>query len=238
MFYLTLILTVLLLPLSLFVGRKKTADGHSPLRGRFSVWHGIAALAVFLAYYEIAYASIQADVPYGVYNDVSTEYLRYLELALVGFYWLVILATEGFGRRRDRIRLGLTWTLGVILLTVAIGAALAIVYATQAYYFAYTAGGGIGMGLAGLLYWTNRLLTFQEGWQRRAVTAVNAVVCLATVATVVWAVMQGAAALEGMTPDPGTLVLVGLVLLAIAAPSVVCLGSVVAAHLKAAGVGE
>ena len=238
MFYLTLILTVLLLPLSLFVGRKKTADGRSPLRSRFSVWHGIVTAGIFLTFYEIGYASIQLYQAYHVYEGESTEYLRYLELALVGFYWLVILATEGFGRRRDRIRLGLTWTLGVILLTVAIGTALAIAYATQAYYFAYTAGGGIGMGLAGLLYWTNRLLTFQEGWQRRAVTAVNAVVCLTTVAAVVWAVMQGAAALEGMTPDPGTLVLVGLVLLAIAAPSVVCLGSVVAAHLKAAGVGE
>ena len=230
MLYLTLLLLILMIPLSVLAAKGLIARGvASPLRRCFTVLEGLVVYGVVLFFVEVAFASVNA---YAAFFTQNVDYLRGLETALISFYWLVVVAAEAACRLRKRISLGWVWSIGTVVILAAHGIAVLALDLWHSEDFAFTWPAVTAGALVCQLHWTNLLLPFEKKWHRGALSIVNGLVGAATVAVAVWALRLGADVTEGMAVDTLTLLIVGLVGLLLLTPAALCVGSVVGSYLK------
>ena len=236
MLFVTHILFILLLPLSILAGMGKIASGvPSPLRRAFTVAQSIAVFGVILYFLEVAYASVNF---YAAYFTQNVDYLRGAETAMVSLYWLVAVAAEVVCRKRDKIKPGWVWSIGVVAILCANGLFALLLYLWHYEDVGFTLPAVIACTLVCLLHWTNLLLPFDAKWQRGCITAVNALNTGATLLVAVWALRVGAETLATFEIDPGAVMLVAAAGLLLLAPCVICAGTVAAAYLRGDGDDE
>ena len=236
MLFVTLVLLVLLIPLSVLAGTGRiAADVPSPLRRCCTVCQSLVVFGVILYFLEVAYASVNA---YAAYFTQNVDYLRGTGTAILSLYWLVAVATEVVCRKRDRIKLGWVWSIGVVAILFANGLIALLLYLWHYEDVGFTLPAVIACALVCLLHWTNLLLPFEKRWQRGCVTAVNALNTGATLLVAVWALRMGAETLQTSEIDLGAVVLVAAAGLILLVPSLLCAGSIVAAYLRGDGDDE
>ena len=236
MFYLTVLFLILLIPLAVLAGRRVLArDSASGLRSAFTVVQAGVVLLVVLCVFEIGYTSIlQYSLLSGGYDGIRISFLRYAETALVTFYWLVVLAAEFFSRRKDRLRPAVVYPVGIACLVLVCAGLLILVYNTKQYYYNFMLYAVLGVGIVGVLHWTNFLLSFRANWQRTVITAVNGAVFLLMAALTVLVLKMGAAEIGDAVSgsNRSAVLLTGLAAAIFLTPPVVNIGTVVAGHFK------
>lgn len=233
LFILTVILLVMLIPLSVLAGRRMISrDSTSGLRSAFTVVQAGMVLLIILGVFEMGYSTIlyYSSLPNG-YDDVNISFLRYAETALLSLYWIVVLVTELLHRKKGGLRLSVIYPVAVGVLILICAGLSVLVFVNNKYYFDYSLYAVIGVGIVSLLHITNMLLSFKTRWQRKVITAVNGGVFAVMVALAVIVVRMGSKQIVG-SASMGVLICIGIAAIIFLMPSVICIGSVVAEQLK------
>ncbi len=234
MTFITGVLMILLIPFAVLAGKRVIGkDSTSALRSVFTVVQSTLVLTVILAVFEMGYSTIYyySLLPNG-YSDISIEFLRYAQTALVSLYLIVAVATELISRNKDRLKLGIAFPVAIGILLLLLAGLSVLIYVNNNYYFDYCIYAIIGLGIACILHITNLLLSFKSKWQRKVITAVNGAVFAIMAVIDVIVIRMGT---SQMTDEVGTGIILGIGLAAalFIAPSAICLGTVVSEQLKA-----
>lgn len=233
MLIITLILLVMLIPLAFLSGKKMLCrDATSGLRSALTVAQAGMVLAIIFGVFEMGYSSIvyYNSLANG-YDDVRIDFLRYAETVLVSLYWIVVLVTEFLNRKKEKLRLKIVYPVAVVVLALICAGLAALVNANNNYYFDYTLYALIGVVIIGILHMTNMLLNFRSMWQRKVITVVNGAVFAIMVALVIMVIRIGTAQ-TGTAIDTEFLLSISTIVIFFLMPSIICIGTVIAEHIK------
>lgn len=229
----TLILLVMLIPLAFLSGKKMLCrDATSGLRSALTVAQAGMVLAIIFGVFEMGYSSIvYYNSLANVYDDVRIDFLRYAETVLVSLYWIVVLVTEFLNRKKEKLPLKIVYPVAVVALALICAGLAALVNANNNYYFDYTLYALIGVVIIGILHMTNMLLNFRSMWQRKVITVVNGAVFAIMVALVIMVIRIGTAQ-TGTAIDTEFLLSISTIVIFFLLPSIICIGTVIAEHIK------
>lgn len=223
----------MLIPLAFLSGKKKLCrDATSGLRSALTVAQAGMVLAIIFGVFEMGYSSIvyYNSLANG-YDDVRIDFLRYAETVLVSLYWIVVLVTEFLNRKKEKLRLKIVYPVAVIALALICAGLAALVNANNNYYFDYTLYALIGVVIIGILHMTNMLLNFRSMWQRKVITVVNGAVFAIMVALVIMVIRIGTAQ-TGTAINTEFLLSISTIVIFFLLPSIICIGTVIAEHIK------
>lgn len=230
---LTAILLIMLIPLSILSGKKLLCrDSTSGLRSALTVAQAGIILLVILGVFEMGYSSIlYYSSLSNVYDGINVSFLRYAETALISLYWIVVLVTEFLNRKKESLKLKIVYPVALGVLVLICAGLTGLVYVNNNYYFDYTLYAVIGVALVGILHLTNMLLSFKSMWQRRIITVVNGAVFAIMTALVVIFIKMGSAETGG-TIGTETILTFSAAVIIFLLPSIICIGTVIAEHIK------